>query len=344
MPRAGRDRQNDVLRALIRLFVERGEPISSRMLEEAGNLDIRSASIRSVLGELERLGYLSQPHASSGRVPTDEGYRAFVGSLRAEESGVDPLVLGEVGAAVRAAGEDLDEVLHAIHRTLGRFSHNIAILAGPRARSPKILGVELYRRDSHHVFVVVELEGGIARTELVRLDREVLQEGVLAAATILGDRLAGRTLEEVRTELEERLAALYQPGQEIARDVAAGARRLFDPIGLLRFSYEGLNEALRQPEFADPERLKALLEVMAGHDELEAALQHSLAVDRGEVGLTIGRESPVSALQDFSLLSTRFEVGDQMGYFAVLGPRRMHYAQTAALVRLIARRLEQIDL
>ncbi len=345
MPRTRRDRKTEVLRALVRLFVERQEPVSSRMLEQSGQLDIKSASIRSVLHELERDGLLVKPHASSGRIPTDAGYRAYVATLRMDENdSVDPRAMEEVGRAVREAGEDLDQMLHAVQRTLGRFSRNIAILAGPRDKSPRIVGVELYQRDSRHVCVVVELEGGMARTELVELEREVLPEGVIAAASLLGTRLAGRTLDEVREAFEPLVPAGNGPADQLAREVAVSARRIFSSAGLLRFSFEGLNEALRQPEFADPERLKALLEVMAGSEELETVLESELRPRPGDVTLTIGRENPVPALHPFSLLATRFELNDQVGYLAVLGPRRMHYPETAALVRLIARRLEQLGL
>jgi heat-inducible transcriptional repressor len=344
MPRTARDRQQAVLNALVRLYIERREPVSSRMLEESGQLDIRSASIRSVLHELEADGYLVQPHASSGRVPTDLGYRAYVDSMRLNEDSVDPQALEEVGRAVREAGADLEQMLHAIHRVLGRLTHNIAILGGPRQKSPQIVGVDLYQRDSRHVFVLISLEGGAVRTELVRLDREVVPEMVFAAATVLVDRFAGHTLEEVRASIESLAPEPTTPPTSLARDVALTARGLFDPGSILQFNYEGVSEALRQPEFADPERLKALLELMSRSDDFESTLERTLRTGTGQIALAIGRENSLPALHPFSLLATRFEVDDRVGYLAVLGPRRMHYAQTVTLIRLIARHLDRNDL
>ena len=341
MPRVARDRQQEVLRALVRLYIERREPISSRMLEESGELDIKSASIRNVLKELEREGLLVQPHASSGRIPTDLGYRVYVDGMRLREDAIDPRALDEVGRAVQEAGADLEQVLRAIHRVLGRLSNNIAILGGPREKSPQIVGVALSQRDSEPVFVVLSLEGGAARPELVRLDRSIVPETVFAAAAVLGDRLAGHTLEEVRARLDRVLPEPTSAPDAIARDVALTARALFEPGSLLQFNYEGVSEALRQPEFADPERLKALLELMSHSEDFESTLEQTIRSQSGGIALSIGRENPLPALHPFSLLATRFEVDDRVGYLAVLGPRRMPYAQTVTLIRLIARHLER---
>lgn len=339
------DRQQKVLTALVQLFIERREPVSSRMLDQSGLLDIRSASIRAVLQELESEGFLYQPHASSGRIPTDAGYRAYVDAQSLEdEEALSPDVVGEMTRAVRAAGEDLDQVLLAVTRVVGDLSANITILGGPREKSPSIVGVDLYHRDSHHVLVVVTLEGGSVRTQLVRLDREVLPESLWAAATLMGDRLTGRTLEEVRHEAGHLFRPVTTPAALVAEDLTRGGQTLFDPGSLLRFTWEGVNEALHQPEFADAERLKALLHLMSHQEEFETVLERSLRQQTGgEIALTIGHENDLPALQPFALLATRFEFDDREGYFAVLGPRRMPYARNVTLIRLIARHLERLS-
>lgn len=346
MRRTPQDRQQEVLAALVKVFIDRREPVSSRMLEESGLLDIRSASIRAVLHELETEGFVSKPHASSGRVPTDKGYRAYVDNQAFEEGddGVSPQLLDELGQAIHAAGADLEQVLRAVTRVVGDLSANITILGGPREKSPGIVGVDLYQRDSRHVFVVVSLEGGAVRTQLVRLDREILPESLWAAAALMGDRLAGRTLEEVRRDAERLFRPATTPAAEVASNVARSGQALFDPGSLLRFTWEGVNEALHQPEFADADRLKALLHLMSHAEEFEYALERSLRDQSGrEIALTIGEENVLPALQPFALLATRFEIDDREGYFAVLGPRRMPYARTVTLIRLIARHLERLS-
>ena len=341
-----RDRQQQVLDALVQLFIERREPISSRMLEECGGLDIRSASIRSVLQELESAGYLDQPHSSSGRIPTDKGYRAYVDSqaFDAGEDRISPQVIREVSQAIHAAGADLEQVLRAVTRVVGDLSTNIAILGGPREKSPSIAGVDLYQRDSRHVFVVISLEGGSVRTQLVRLEHEILPESLWAAATLMGDRLTGRSLEEVRHEVDGLFRPASTPAAQVAHDVAQTGQALFDPGSLLRFTWEGMSAALHQPEFADADRLKALLHLMSHSEEFESVLERSLRQKNGgNIAMTIGGENRLPALQPFSLLATRFEIDDREGYFAVLGPRRMPYARTVTLIRLIARHLERLS-
>jgi len=337
------ERERKVLDALVRLYIERREPISSRMIEEAEDLGVRSASIRSVLAELEKKGYLYKPHTSAGRVPTDEGYRAYVDQLLPAGLGQEESRALERG--LREAGEDITQLLRGTARLLSSFTQNIALVGGPRekGRREEITGVEIYDRGGGHVLVVVSLDSGAARTELVKLERD-LQPGLLVAASVfLAERLTGRSLEECRRELDRLLGLAVDEARSVAVDLADRAREIFQPSQALHFTFEGVSEALQQPEFADPERLKRLLEVVARHELFEQALEDFVGEDRGRVSLAIGRENPLIALHPFTLVAMRYELGGATGYLGILGPRRMRYARTLALIQSIAGYLERLD-
>jgi heat-inducible transcriptional repressor len=338
---ASRDREHQVLEALIQLYIERREPVSSRMLESSGRLNIKSASIRSVLHELERKGYLSQPHPSAGRLPTDEGYRAYVDTLLSA-SELETAERAAIEHALRESGEDLEHLLRAMAKVLGQFSQNIAILAGPQTRSPLVTGVDVYQRDSSKILVVVSLDSGAVRTELVELGRSIHTESLVAASTFLAERLAGRSLEDIRSDVDAMLRLPEGEGATVARQVASNARSLFDPGGILQLTFEGVPEALDQPEYADPTRLKSLLAVMSQAKEFQLALESFVGPDAGDVSLAIGQENALPLLHPFSLLATRFELDDQYGYLAILGPRRMRYARCLALIQLITSHLQRL--
>ncbi len=313
------------------------------MIEEEANLGIRSASIRNVLGRLERDGLVVKPHSSSGRIPTDEGYRAFVDQLlpgdmaREQEKAID--------RALREAGEDLSQILQATARMLGRFSSNIAIMAGPKQkdRSSRIDGVEIHDRGGGHVLLAVTLDSGTVRTELVDLRREVKLGILIAASSFLAERLTGHRLEDCRHELEPYLTGEFDEARSVATDVAQKGRGIFGPEQVLRITFEGIPEALEQPEFADPVRLKNLLELVARHELFEQALDDFVTGEVGEVSLAIGRENPLEALHPFTLMATRYELGGSTGYLGVLGPRRMRYARTLALIHGIAAHLDRLS-
>jgi len=337
-----REREEQVLATLVRLFVRRREPISSRMLEESGELDIRSASIRSVLGALEKKGYLVQPHSSSGRIPTDEGYRAYVDGYLDPE-GLSPTEERAVQEALRAAGDDIESLLRATAGVLGQFSHNIAILAGPRQASPHITSIELYARDSQHVLVVVTLDKGSVRSELVKLDNVVRPQLLHTANSFLCERLIGRTLDEMRRDLERFLDPADGDGEGLGAALAESADSLFARADSLQLSFDGISEALEQPEFEDAERVKSLLQLVARHDEFERALEAFVTPAKGKISLAIGSENQLPTLHPFSVMATRFELeDDRYGYLAVLGPRRMRYARLNALIRLISSYLDSI--
>jgi heat-inducible transcriptional repressor len=327
---------------LVHLYVQTREPVSSRMLEETGHLGIRSASIRSVMSELERKGLLAQPHQSSGRIPTDDGYRAYVDSF-IEGEGLDSDETRAIESAMHAAGEDIHEILRATAGVLGRFSQNIAILAGPREKSPHISAVDLYARDSEHVLIVVTLHDHSVRSELVRVGRELHAELLSAASSFLAERLIGRSIDETRHDLEQLLAPAEGKAASMGARVVEAARGLFDHDTSLQLSFEGLPQALEQPEFSDSERLKSLLELISKADEFERALECFVTPDAGRVSLAIGAENPLPSLKTFSVMATRFQlVDDRYGYLAVLGPCRMRYARMHALIRLIAAHLDRL--
>lgn len=343
MRSSAEDREQRVLQALVRLYIEGREPVSSRMIEASGDLDIRSASIRNVLGELERKGLVVKPHASSGRVPTDQGYRAFVDHLLPEE--LNTHESRALDRALHEAGEDLGQILRATAQMLGRFTHNIAIMAGPREKDADatIHGVELYDRGGGRILLALSLSSGAVRTEVVTLPREVRPGIMLAASSFLAERLAGRTLDQCRHELERFLVAGHEEAHSVAVDVAHRGRSVFSPEEILQFTFEGIPQALEQPEFADPERLKALLQLIARHEQFEQTLDAFVGREVGEVRTAIGHENPLSELHPFTLMATRYELDGRTGFLGVLGPRRMRYARTLALIHGIAGYLDRLS-
>jgi heat-inducible transcriptional repressor len=341
MRKSVENRELRVLEALIKLYVERRAPISSRMLEQHAGLGIRSASIRSVLGELEGRGYLSQPHSSSGRVPTEDGFRAYV-DARVTPEPLGELERREIERALSAAGQDLSDIVQATAQVLGRLSSNIAIVAGPWSGSPRIQRIELQERGVGRVLVVIALDNRATRSEIVTLQRRVGPETLRAAAAFLADRLGGRTLEETRRDLEQLLSGGGSEAQDVAAQVARGSRSLLDADRILQLTFEGVAEALEQPEFAEPARLKALLELMSKAEEFERALEVFVREGKGEVSMAIGHENPLAALHPFSLVATRYQLGGLYGYLGILGPVRMRYSRSLALIRAIASHLDRL--
>jgi heat-inducible transcriptional repressor len=266
---------------------------------------------------------------------------------------VDNLLPGELDEresialdhALREAGEDLGQILRATAQMLGRFTHNIAIMAGPREREDeaRIGGIELYDRGGGRVLLALSLRNGAVRTELVTLPREVKPGILLAASSFLAERLSGHTLEECRRELEEFLGERHDEARSLAFDVAHRGRVVFSPEEILQFTFEGIPEALQQPEFADSERLKALLQLIARHELFEQALEEFVGGEVGEVRTAIGQENPLSTLHPFTLMATRFDLAGQTGYLGVLGPRRMRDARALALIHGIAGYLDRMS-
>ena len=312
----------------MRLNIETGRPVSSGLVERSLNRDISSATIRSVMKELEAAGYLDQPHTSAGRLPTDRGFRAFVDRLQAGWS----LRRNEIPAPMRQVlargienpidGQDRIKVLA---RLLSGLTDNISIILGPPWDEVRAVRLELYPRSNRRLLLVVILDNARVRTGLVELNEDFAPAVIEQAAGILTQRIQGRTVAEIRSGSWESPDLLRTPASRCAAALSRAGRNLFDGLGEGELELEGVANVLDEPEFREPEPLKALLRFIESPRYIRSSLELLGSLDDDRFGVWIGSENPVGRLHRFTVLTGRFELDGRLGTLAVLGPRRMSY-------------------
>jgi heat-inducible transcriptional repressor len=328
------ERGEQVLRALVSAYLDTGEPVGSRTLSRALRFGWSAATIRNTMADLESLGYLAQPHASAGRMPTDLGYRYFVDRLLEPEP-LSSEAAGEIAAVLVQADDGIEVLLGAASRLLADRTGNLGLVLAPSLSRLILHHLELLRLTPRHYLLVLVSGSGLVQKKVFTLDEDLAQDQLDAVGRYLCDQFRGLTLPEIRRRL---LAAIAEDQRSHDRLVAAalkvGRQSLVEEPAAPVF-VEGAPSLVTQPEFADPALAAELLRALEQKARLVRILDACMAT--GIVQVRIGAENDLPPLERCSVVAASYCAGDRaLGSIAVLGPTRMHYSQIITLVRALA--------
>lgn len=331
-------REQRILAAVIRNFVETAEPTASRTVARKNDLDLSPATIRNTMSDLTHRGYLTQPHPSAGRIPTDKAYRYYVRSLMRIER-VSP-------EEVRRLEESLgtgpgDEILRRAIQALSVVTSELGIGLGPSPSEGVLERIELVALSSERILIVIAIAAGPVRTIFVETPVEVAESDLDAVTALLNERLAGLSLRDVRESFRIRLGDAPVEHAQLLNIFLEQAETAFAPEPTGDDVILGPASSLAtQPEFASRENLRNLIELTERRDLLAEALRLRRA--RGMV-ISIGDEHSQPPLLDFSLVTTQYEIGGVRGTIGVIGPTRMPYERVVALVQYTAQLLSSVS-
>lgn len=327
------NRQQNVLHILIKEYVARALPVGSRTLVERYNLGISAATVRNELSSLEEEGYLTQPHTSSGRIPTDSGYRAFVDDLLSREKFEDEKLV----ASLRECAGELDELMEKMSLTLARLTDCMTLLVPPRALSFSIKMINLVELSFDRLLVVVITDEGKVFNRQIDIDAPVEQAVIQQTQELLNRTLSGKSLTPTMS-LSSLGAANVQNSlfetvfEEILICIKEQTIRKPHPLGMTRL--------LCQPEFSQSARILPVLEQLEDDTMLLHIFDEAF---HSEVPLVrIGKENNYEALSGVSLVASQFGKGGEQGLIAIVGPTRMDYSQVFKAVRAAKSVLQDI--
>lgn len=342
------DRSRRVLATLVREYIETGEAVSSQMLVQRSGLHVSSATVRSVLAQLEEAGYVYQPHTSAGRVPTDRGYRFFV-DLLLETRGVSrPPAAVENELRQRASQtplmhELLATVTHLVSRASGHVGFTLA-----ETRYAVLKRIEFVSLGGSRVLVVVISEGDQVTQKAVDAGEALRPDDLVQAANYLNTEFAGLPLADVREAVLERFRqerTLYDT--LLARALRLASSTLKDMPRHQTFLVEGVSSLLEAPghDSVSLATLRALLEMMEEKERLIHLMNQY--IDGPGLTVVIGAEHAAPDLRPFSLVASTSMDGATTRTVGVIGPTRMRYSRAIGLVdgtaRAVARVLRQAN-
>ncbi|MGH7572391.1 MAG: heat-inducible transcriptional repressor HrcA [Gemmatimonadota bacterium] len=332
-------REERILATVIRNFVETAEPTASRTVARKNDMGLSPATIRNTMSDLTQRGYLTQPHPSAGRIPTDKAYRYYVRSLMQIER-VSPEEVRRLEESVGGTGPG-DEILRRAIQALSVVTSELGIGLGPSPATGVLERIEIVALSSERILIVIAIASGPVRTIFVETPVEIAESELGAVASLLNERLAGLSLREVRETYRVRLGDPPAEHAELLNIFLEQADTAFAPPPAGDDIILGPASSLAaQPEFSNRENLRNLLELTERRDLLAEALYLRRA--RGMV-ISIGDEHSQPPLLDFSLVTTHYEVGAVRGTIGVIGPTRMPYERVVALVQYTARLLSAVS-
>jgi heat-inducible transcriptional repressor len=341
-------RERRVLDAVIRIYVETAEPAGSRTLSQRSGLGVSPATIRNTMSDLEEKGFLFHPHTSAGRIPTHKAYRMYVDHLIATSalsSSVDTdRLVEQMGMSARGASP-IETILRRAAQTLGILTQELGVALGPRLGDSTLRSLDLVRVASDRLLMVLTLEGGVMRTVFVEVPGDIADIALTEVTTVLNERLAGLTLEQIRTSLAERLrdSSATLASAELLNIFVQEAEALFDGGLVVGDSAVVLGQPsllAEQPEFSGAERMRRLIELTERPQALAEALRKR--GDAPGVSITLGAEHSDPRLDEFTVVTSEYKAGSLTGVIGVIGPTRMPYDKVISLVTHTSRLLTDL--
>jgi heat-inducible transcriptional repressor len=328
------EREEAVLEAVIRTYVETAEPAGSRNVAKRHGLGVSPATIRNAMSDLEEKGYLFHPHTSAGRIPTDRAYRYYVNTMMRPVR----LSAAEQRRLRRELAEDegggLERLVRRAAQALGLLTGELGVAIAPRLDQVVLEKLEMVGVSSEKVLLVLTLRNGLVRTIYVDLPVSVPAEALASVTMILNERLGGLSLSEIRASLPDRLRDASDDPQsgELLNIFMQRASDLMEPRELTgdELLLGRTSVLANQPEFAEGSQLKNLIELTEQRELLRSVL--SSRSHEGAPTITIGTEHQHPRLLPFTLVTSEYRFGNLAGVLGVMGPTRMPYGKVAAIV------------
>lgn len=325
------DREKTILRYIIEDFISTANPIGSRYISKKTNINLSPATIRNVMSDLENLKYLTHPHTSGGRVPTDKGYRFFVNELM----DVEPLKSNEKTRIKKQFEESElvgEEIFKETSKIIGKLAKEISVVGQPNFSTGVFEKLELISLSSNKILVVVSIKSGLVRTLIFDIESHVKRDKLDLITNTLNERLAGLTLKEIRGSYKDRTADLRGEDTGIIKIFVDSIDKIFhDENEGMTLYIGGTVEILSQPEFGSAQDYKNIIELTDNKDIVFHVL-NNLPTDESGNSISIGEENKEDKLRNFSVVSTTYSVGDVSGKIAVIGPKRMDYSKMISLL------------
>ena len=333
------ERAQRLLRVLVQSYIRDGAPVGSRTLSRDSGLALSSATVRNVMADLEGLGFVTSPHTSAGRVPTDRAYRFFVDSLLRAQLPADEPSLEEIRRQLGLPAGSSKSLVATASQLLSNITHLAGVVTLPLTQAASLTQIEFLALSENRVLVVLVLNDREVQNRIIQLERHYSAEELRRAANFLNEHCAGRTLPQIHTELVQQLKDTHENLNQVMLDAIAMAQQLFEQSSAsenIDYVIAGETNLMELGELASVDKLKRLFEAFNEKRDILHLLDQSLKADG--IQIFIGQESGYRILDDYSVVTAPYSSEQGViGVVGVIGPTRMAYERVIPLVDLTAK-------
>jgi heat-inducible transcriptional repressor len=336
------DRKRRLLQAVIHHFIKTAKPVGSASLAEEYRLDLSPATIRNVMSELEAEGYLTHPHTSAGRVPTDKAYRFYVDSL-AETQRLASLEMEKIQKEYEARIREMEELMLSTSKTLSVISRFTGFALAPTLQETRLRHMELIPLDNHRLLAVLISDSGVVKHRLITFEEPFSADLAPSLARMLNEHLRGQPFSEVRDTLLEHLEEVKLRQNELVNLARQVTRQAFDIEGGGELFMEGAGNILALPDFQDNEHVRSLVHLLDEKRAIGELIVRDLKKAKPGVQVKIGSENENPGFKDLSVISSTYTIGDRkVGVLGIIGPKRMEYSRMMGLVDYVSKTVSKV--
>ncbi len=332
------DREQRVLETIVRDFMVMGEPEGSRTISRKSGLELSAASIRNVISDLEEKGYVEPLHTSSGRVPTDKGYRFYVDYL-IRMSTLTSEDRDKIEREVEATAGSIDEIAKATSRMLSSLTCQLGFVLSPRFESGVFRRLTVAEVSERRFLLVLAIESGLVNTVVAEVESPISSRELDDAVAFINERLSGRRLSDIQKHLAEMIYTDDTDKTELVRLFVRNYENLSAfPVDKI-IHLAGTANIINQQEYLKKENLEAVVELVENKEMLIHLFENRKNQDG--VYITIGAENSDGELKAYTVMSAKYTIGGVSGALGVIGPRRLEYPKIIPMVDYAAQMMSK---
>lgn len=334
------ERKVKILQAIIRNYLETGEPVGSRTISKYTDLNLSSATIRNEMSDLEEMGYILQPHTSAGRIPSDKGYRLYVDTMMEQKD----KELEELKEMMVQKEDKMDLLLKQVAKLLATNTNYASMISTPMIHTNKLKFIQLSRVDVNQLLAVVVIEGNVIKNNIIQTAEALDDETLLKLNILLNTHLNGLALEEINLGMISSLKQQAGIHSDIVAEVIDAIAESIHAEEDLEIYTSGANNIFKYPELADNQKASEIINTFEEKQLLSELVQENLA-DENNTGIQvyIGNETPIQSMRDCSVVTATYELGEGMrGTIGIIGPKRMDYDKVVGALKTITHQLDEL--
>ena len=333
------ERKIKILQAIVRNYMETGEPVGSRTISKYTDLNLSSATIRNEMADLEEMGYIVQPHTSAGRIPSDKGYRVYVDKMLEEKD----KEVAEMKEILLEKEDKIDTLLKQVAKVLALNTNYATMISAPQYHRNKLKFIQLSRVDEDHLLAVIVTEGNVIKNHMIDVDTLLDDETMLKLNILLNTHMNGLSIEEINLAMIASMKKAAGVHGEIVSIVIDAVAEAIHSDEDLEIYTSGANNILKYPELADNEHAGSLIHTFEEKEPLNALALTGLRENDNNIKVYIGEETPVEGLQDCSVVTATYELEEGMkGTIGIVGPKRMDYDKVVGTLKNMMNQLDTL--
>ena len=335
------ERKLKILKAIIKTYLDTGEPVGSRTISKYTDLNLSSAPNRHEMSDLEELGYILQPHTSAGRIPSDKGYRLYVDELMQEKEDE----ISEIKGMMIEKTDRMEKVLQQVVKVLASNTNYATMISTPSYHQNKLKFIQLSRVGDMQLLAVVVVEGNIVKNQILDLEEPMDEETVLKLNLLLNTQLNGLTIDEINLgmilDMKEQAGIHSDVVGSVIDAVASAIRSDEDEVQVYT---SGATNIFKYPELSDSTKASELISTFEEKQALVELVKESMSGEENTgIQVYIGNETPIQTMKDCSVVTATYELGEGMrGTIGIIGPKRMDYENVVDNLKTLKVQLDNI--